>query len=1136
MIELNVPSNDLFTSSLLTTSIDQLIFGELTDGNDIDIYKFQTALLPKADGVGFTAKFSVNEAFDTQAGWKISLLDNEENVLSSVDSSSITGFAANGELSLSGSYDSNKIAYVKVETSDTGIASSSQYKLIFEQHQQMSEDRLNTDAVSIIGDVANHSSFELTGGTDTDTYLFETTTSAAASTVDFVFIDPNATVSVSLTASDADSNTVIMDKASSDSSAVAITAKAYTHDSILSFVNSSETINLKLSFAIVDADTVSVTLRYSDGSIAKDNTNTDILAREIDYNENLNILHSATSTTSVKFSIDSIVALSSELTIRTIGGASVFDSSGNEISATQVDHGDKVVFAADANPTAYKLELTSTTAGDYSIQLDGLATRANGPALLTVDDLVGSDYYTNTDFAEAGAAEAALPVYLVNKSTGFDLASVFIPTSVTDNLKSMYFMSHDSVDGIGTFAAATSISAADYTPLADNSQHIDLSSYTAGDEFSIWGFAANQSLIAAEVVDGIARSVGQHNASAIMGATFKVTEQGITSSLSASTIAEGETATLTLSLSQALADSEEISVSLSNDSSDLSFSSNQVTFSASLQTIAVTVTAIAGDADFSEAEAITIDLTPTSTNTATDFTNLLIPSLNLTTTEDTPSFSISTQNVALVSTNTNYQYTISLDNASSFETTNPANVSIAVGSGFIVSTSADISDAVTSAIALSVTTPTVSLYVLADTTAVADGDIPIEGLGSAITHTVALGSVTIASAIDSITVTRAVINDTSKVGLSGTATDDAIIATSVQETITLLAGDDSVTYTTDSDIHGDTIDGGDGADVLNLVGAKTHYTITDTENQTYTVTHHSHVLNISNIENVSFAGASAVTLDSLNEDPIVSSSHGVTDSDFKTATDASNTIDLSGLFSDPEGDSLTLYFSVDGGAAPSWVQFDADTKTLTLAPEAADLGDYTLTISASDEAVALDPAPNVSFTVAFAQLVTTSAYIMADNTHGLTGTSVEFWADSATSASKTAVVTDGSFVLDEDISFSSVKLTKADAYTEDPINLFDVLATVGHIVGTGLLSGAALEAANVNNDGDVNLFDVLAIVQHIVSDTADIDSFDLVDSSGVRQTSLSATSDPIPQYSLVMNGDADLSGSVETAFISVDII
>ena len=70
----------------------------------------------------------------------------------------------------------------------------------------------------------------------------------------------------------------------------------------------------------------------------------------------------------------------------------------------------------------------------------------------------------------------------------------------------------------------------------------------------------------------------------------------------------------------------------------------------------------------------------------------------------------------------------------------------------------------------------------------------------------------------------------------------------------------------------------------------------------------------------------------------------------------------------------------------------------------------------------------------------------------------------------------------------------------------------------------------------MNLFDVLAIVQHIVSDTADIDSFDLVDSTGVRQTSISATNNPLPQYSLVMNGDADLSGSVEAAFISVDII
>ena len=352
----------------------------------------------------------------------------------------------------------------------------------------------------------------------------------------------------------------------------------------------------------------------------------------------------------------------------------------------------------------------------------------------------------------------------------------------------------------------------------------------------------------------------------------------------------------------------------------------------------------------------------------------------------------------------------------------------------------------------------------------------------------------------------------------------------------MLAGADSVTYTSDSDIAGDSINGGDGTDVLNLVSAKADYTIADTGNQTYTVTHGSHVLNISHIESVSFAGAAAVALDSLNEDPIVNTSHGLTNNDFQTVIDTTQTIDLSSLFSDPEGDSLTLYFSVDGGTAPSWVQFDAGTKILTLAPGSADTGTYTLAISASDEAVPLDPAPSINFSVAVAQPPATSAYIMADSSHGVIGTSIEFWSTTSSSATKTVAIDNGSILLDEDVSFNSVKLTNSNAYTADPINLFDVLATVGHIVGTTVLTGAAAQAADVTNDDTVNLFDVLAIVQHIVTDTDDIDHFDLIDSAGARQTTLSASVETVPQYSLVMNGDADLSGGVEAAFISVDIL
>jgi hypothetical protein len=65
---------------------------------------------------------------------------------------------------------------------------------------------------------------------------------------------------------------------------------------------------------------------------------------------------------------------------------------------------------------------------------------------------------------------------------------------------------------------------------------------------------------------------------------------------------------------------------------------------------------------------------------------------------------------------------------------------------------------------------------------------------------------------------------------------------------------------------------------------------------------------------------------------------------------------------------------------------------------------------------------------------------------------------------------------------------------------------------------------------------MLAIGQHIVSDTANIHTFDLVNSIVARQTSINTSNDPILQYSLVMNGDTDLSANVQPDFTSVDII
>jgi hypothetical protein len=160
------------------------------------------------------------------------------------------------------------------------------------------------------------------------------------------------------------------------------------------------------------------------------------------------------------------------------------------------------------------------------------------------------------------------------------------------------------------------------------------------------------------------------------------------------------------------------------------------------------------------------------------------------------------------------------------------------------------------------------------------------------------------------------------------------------------------------------------------------------------------------------------------------------------------------------------------------------------------------------------------------------AQIITSPTQGITGLDVELWTDGASSAAATYTATNGEILIDSAVDFNSVKLSVGSAYSNDAINLFDVLGAVGHIVGTNQLTGVALEAADVTNDGSVNLFDVLAIVQHIVSDTADIDTFDLLDSNYNRVTHLdSIKGSEVPQYQLIMNGDVDFGGGFYDDFV-----
>jgi hypothetical protein len=177
---------------------------------------------------------------------------------------------------------------------------------------------------------------------------------------------------------------------------------------------------------------------------------------------------------------------------------------------------------------------------------------------------------------------------------------------------------------------------------------------------------------------------------------------------------------------------------------------------------------------------------------------------------------------------------------------------------------------------------------------------------------------------------------------------------------------------------------------------------------------------------------------------------------------------------------------------------------------------------------------NPSFTLMVDAVINYDAQIVTSATQGITGLDIELWGSDGASESKLASLeaSNGEVSIDSAVDFNFVKLSADVPYSNNAINLFDVLATVGHIVGTAQLSGAALEAADVNNDDSVNLFDVLAIVQHIVSDTANIDTFDLLDGSNKRITHLDTLQDSqVPHYQIIMNGDVDFGGTFYEEFV-----
>ncbi len=87
----------------------------------------------------------------------------------------------------------------------------------------------------------------------------------------------------------------------------------------------------------------------------------------------------------------------------------------------------------------------------------------------------------------------------------------------------------------------------------------------------------------------------------------------------------------------------------------------------------------------------------------------------------------------------------------------------------------------------------------------------------------------------------------------------------------------------------------------------------------------------------------------------------------------------------------------------------------------------------------------------------------------------------------------------------------------------------------GVFSNGA--GCGAGNNGTVNITDAIDVLRHIV-DLETIDTFDVIDSEGELVTELDAdATGDAPTWTLVANGDVDMSGSYADIYVvTVDIV
>jgi hypothetical protein len=170
-----------------------------------------------------------------------------------------------------------------------------------------------------------------------------------------------------------------------------------------------------------------------------------------------------------------------------------------------------------------------------------------------------------------------------------------------------------------------------------------------------------------------------------------------------------------------------------------------------------------------------------------------------------------------------------------------------------------------------------------------------------------------------------------------------------------------------------------------------------------------------------------------------------------------------------------------------------------------------------------------------------NATIQTDALNYLDNISLHYFKDGVDTGVHTWVE-DGGITFDQSVEFDTVRLFDSNAYTAN-IRTDDAVAVLKYVVFPDIntldVGSAAWHAADVNNNGSVRTDDAVAILKHVVfPENSLIETFDLINNlTGERITSLDMSATEVGQWSIVANGDVNLSGGFNDDYvISVDIV